>query len=314
MTPSTSRPPLLPDAQDDVERLWRSGQTIAVPVAAGADLSRVVPVAAWFAERLGRPIEVVTVVGTNGDITSAFSDLIRATERLSERSRRRLRGRLLISDEQTSTVLEACRDRLVVMETSASAVNHRQYVGSYASAIVGRSTAPVVVVGPGVDSSDKPDFDSMVVALGSPDGGSFLPLAQRLAKSLELELRALHVVEDPGSTVEQTLIEAADTSLLVMATRNRSVMKRLEEGSVSFSVVGAATKPVVLVGPHVGKLSPATPRIPVILPTSGTPDDAIAAVQSASGPFNEITYTPGPHSCSEQLSPRDPTSVWGFSP
>jgi len=273
---------------------------IVVPVANLRDPEQVTPTATWFARQLRRPMELVTVIGTDNSLDEAARALGAATDRLHGASGQPVSGRLIISDETAAAVVEACRDRLVVMETSASPFRDRHVVGSHAARILARSTQPVVMVGPAVDSVAEPAVDSITVALsGDSECLSSLPVARTLSAAMGLKIRNIHVLEptddhvmvdaagqarlwfpdrlhtsvpveiQTGSDIDAVLADVTETSLLVMGSHARCGLRRMAEGSAAFDVVEHARGPVVLIGPQRREL----PKVPPIA-------------------FSELTYTP----------------------
>lgn len=303
-------------------------EDLLVPLRDLNDADRVGSTVEYFSRKMSRPVEFLTVIDTETDLEATVRELGQIATRFQNQGmngqaepgeQREASARVVVSNNPAADFLVCCCHRLVCMPTSATPFANGRFVGSYASALLARSDQPAILVGPMVDGGEPVDFDDMILALsGDEQCLSLLPAARSLAEALGLPVRNVHVIEERDdqvvanaqgelrlwfpdalfSTVAIEPVAAEDVgsglaqysnrSLLAVATHARTGLARLAEGSRTFDAVGASTRPVVVVGPHIDALSVGTTG-----PRSVNEDGAFMPADfSESQIVREVTFDP----------------------
>lgn len=266
--------------------------TLVIPLRHAGQVGQVAGPAVAVADALGLSIEVLSVIGPDDDSTSHLHRLVDAALELSEASALACAVRVVVSDDVAETVIAECAGRLVCMATSASPHRDRHYVGSHAAALLAESTAPVLLIGPSVDT-DAEATEVVAAVSGQIESTSVIPYAARLSRTLDLPLATIHVhgpdtaaradagdhlriwfpgelhttleVESvAGADVAMALSARADTAIVSVMTHARRGLAWIAEGSISFDVVASARLPVLAVGPRIGSVVDKTTHSPTL--------------------------------------------------
>lgn len=269
------------------------GSRIVIPVRRSADVERLAPIAKKIATATELPVDLLTIVHPDDDLTEEFQAIATATNALSEEIGVTVRCRMLCSTRPVDDFLNACGENLTLMATAASPFKDGHYVGSFAASLLAHATTPVILVGPNVAVDAPLDWTEVVVAVASEiDSTAVLPYAHNLGLALDLDLCKVHIDTGSGNIymsrygkrmwfpdevhatigveaienadVSNTLIERSDGQLLAVRTHARSGLAWIADGSIAFDTVSKATGPIVAVGPNVGE----EPRATVIAPTT----------------------------------------------
>lgn len=168
--------------------------------------------------------------------------------------------RELLCGEPAEQITEAARGQaaeLIVMASHGRRDGKRWLLGSVAEGVVRRSTCPVLLLRPELESTD---FSRVLVPVdGSQPGFEVLQAVRRWLPP-QAEVRALHVggelefpVGVPGRVVEGEPVEVIlqqalhwPCQLLALSTHGRSGFRRLVLGSVAESVARRAHCAVML--------------------------------------------------------------------
>ncbi|MFT7476374.1 MAG: hypothetical protein ACI81L_003327 [Verrucomicrobiales bacterium] len=253
--------------------------SVRVPVLRPADVTFLAPIAMRFANLLDRSIEIVTIVSPEDDLRLEHDRFSAALSALEAQVGHPVAFRIIASDNIASALIEICRDRITVMATSASPFDETHYVGSFASALLAISEAPVILIGPNV--STNANFDPERVYVGrSRDVDDVASNAAAEAFAHHLDVPVATVTIDPKgivyeydydderidrpnevhasmkrqpidpSQVAKILADYAATGLLVVSTRATQNLERICGRSVAMDTIADASSPVVAVGPH----------------------------------------------------------------
>lgn len=254
---------------------------IVVPVRRPGDLERVGGAAALFASALDCSIEVVTVLHPSDDVAHDTTRFQRWVDDFAQTNGVRAFLDVVVDESEVAGVIERCSGKLVCMATSASPFDDDHYVGSIASELVARSTAPVILLGPEFTYVDALTVGRVVLAHGSGvDASASSAIARELARVFAVPIARLTidaekaVIHESDSTdperwfpdqvhaslrsspldhdaLVDVLLDRTHDGLLVVATRAKRGLAWICEGSVSFDVIARSTMPVVTVGPNV---------------------------------------------------------------
>lgn len=255
-----------------------SRDSITIPLSRADDLARVGGIAARFAETIGCPIEVLTIIDPDDDFAAEFRRIGRAVEALAVSIDRPVDLHLVAHENPLESVLSACRHRLVCMATAATPFRNEHYVGSFAAALLRESAAPVILVGPSVPDGRVP-FDKVVVAVSNEvDERAAVLAGHSLASALDVPLAKVFI--DPKGVIYETdyddladgladevhasmatgpldhaqicaeLVDRSESGVLVLATRAHQGLSWICEGSVAFDTIGRTRSPVVALGPR----------------------------------------------------------------
>jgi nucleotide-binding universal stress UspA family protein len=265
------------------EHLDETG-TITIPLRRPADLDRVGRVANVFATALARSIEVVTVIDPNDDLALEFARFSKSVELFAQREGVDVQLRVIAKDRAQEAVLETCRDRLVCMTTGASPFDDAHYVGSFAALLLSESTAPVILVGPGVDEEVELDADRVVLAISDDvDSSASQGVAHAFAVALDRPIGKIRVDAEKGiiyetdchdpaewfpehvhasmrsdviseDEISDVLLQRSEGGLLVLATRAHRGLAWICDGSVAFDAIAHTSLPIVVVGPKAGEV------------------------------------------------------------
>ncbi len=265
------------------EHLDETG-TITIPLRRPADLDRVGRVASVFATALARSIEVVTIIDPNDDFAQEFARFSKSVESFAQREGVDVSLQVIANDRAQDTVLETCRDRLVCMATGASPFDDAHYVGSFAALLLSESTAPVILVGPGVDSGVELEADRVVLAISDDiDSSASQGVAHVFAVALDRPIAKVRVDTKKGiiyetdchdplewfpehvhasmrsdaiseDEISDVLLQRSEGGLLVLATRAHRGLAWICDGSVAFEAIAHTSLPIVVVGPKAGEV------------------------------------------------------------
>ena len=232
-----------------------------------------------FAELFGRSIEVVTIISPEDDMRLEQDRFSVALSALEAKLGHPVAFRIIASDNIASAFIEICRNRITVMATSATPFDETHYVGSFASALLAVSEAPVILIGPNVPTDA--DLDPERVYVGrSRDVDDVASNAAAEAFAHHLDIPVATVTIDPkgivyeydyddaridrpnevhaamkrqpieSAEVAKILADYAATGLLVVSTRATQNLERICGRSVAMDTIADASSPVVAVGPH----------------------------------------------------------------
>ena len=229
--------------------------------------------AAWLAEALDAPLELVTVIDTD-DLPAlpprgaGIDPLVRdALPEIQEQvaedaARAELEAALsaLPHVEVTGSVLTGpappvirrrAIDRaaaLLVTGTSARRGLQRLLLGSVSGTLAAEAPCPVVVVPPGAALREPGPV--LVGDDHSPHGSRAVRHAEAVGARLRREVVCVHVEdEDPVHALARAAREQR-ACLVVVGTRGRGLVRSQIFGSVSTGLIAAAGRPVMLVSPH----------------------------------------------------------------
>jgi nucleotide-binding universal stress UspA family protein len=167
---------------------------VLVSLGRGDDESeRAVPTAVELATRLGRRLELLTVVddpdtvGVEEARLAAIAGGIDALE---------LEATVVVADDVADAILDkAASQALVCMATDASLMPHKGHFGSIAEEVVRRIGRPVMLVGPKADSDITTELGRVVIpADGSKRAEAILGAGAELAAALGLTVWVVAVV------------------------------------------------------------------------------------------------------------------------
>lgn len=253
--------------------------TIRVPVARPEEVSLIGPIAATFGEALDRTIEILSIVSPEDDLRLEQDRFRGVVSDLEAQLGYPVGFRLVVSDDRASAFVELCKDRLTAMLTSASPFDQTHYVGSFASALLAVSEAPVILVGPAV--AEGTSFEPQRVFVGRScdvDDTAATHAAEIFARQLELRVATVtidpkgivyehdyndehidrpdevHAKMRPGpidkEEIADILVDQASAGLLVLTTRAHQQLARICGGSVAMDTIARATSPIVVLGPE----------------------------------------------------------------
>lgn len=280
-------------------------QPLIVPVKRLADLERVGAVAARIADAFDASIDIVSIVCEGDDVVDEFDRFAHAVESFGQRSSRRARLRLFVSETVPETFVAACASSVTCMATGASPFKQGHYVGSFAASLLASCTAPVVLVGPAVAAAPQ-EYTSVIATISDdPASSHVLPAAREFATMLGLPMARVRVdtegstvytdrYEDPDDRlasslhaalgvdpvpeeqIDETILGRSSGAILAVATRARQGLAWIAEGSVAFDLVNESDSPVLAVGPKLGGRteSPHTSVGDSLTLSSNDPNDA----------------------------------------
>lgn len=252
--------------------------SIRVPVSRPEDVALIGPIAAWLARVLDRSIEVLTIISPEDEPRLEQDRYAGVIADLEAQTGLSVSFRLTTSDDIATAFVELCRNRLTVMLTSASPFDETHFVGSFASALLATSEAPVVLAGPHVPLGVTLDPARIYVGrTREPDDLAATTVAEELAGQLGIPVATITI--DPKGVVYEhnyddehldrpdqvhatmrsgpisdheiadLLAERAVDGLLVLTTRANQNLARICGGSVAMDTIANSTSPVVVLGP-----------------------------------------------------------------
>jgi nucleotide-binding universal stress UspA family protein len=252
-----------PELRDDVPTAKPAA--IVVPVDPFRPLTMAVSVAAVLARQACLGLDIVTAPPywlPHADLTSCV-DKARAADAPW------VGGEVLAATGDPATaIVDRVRDHgapMVCMATRDRSPLGEVVLGSVSAGVVRCSPVPVLLVGPQVERFG-PRVERIVACLdGSEIAARALPVAAGLAAQIAAELVRLRVVarheaavfpapvqvevvydDSPARALARHGGDRGDT-IIAMATRNRSAIRRLVLGSVSRAVAHQAACPVLVV-------------------------------------------------------------------
>lgn len=253
---------------------------IVIPLRRPADLPRVGEVARMFAEALGRPIEILTILHPNDDLSLESARFQASVDEFSQAIGQPVALSLEQDEAPIRCFLDHCRDRWVCMATGASPFDDAHYVGSFAAALLAETTAPVILVGPRVEADTLQSIERVVLGLSSEvDASVSQAVAHDVAIAFGCPIAKVRVDGAKGIVYESdchdpkewfpeevhatlraeavapedvchVLVERSTDAVLVMATRAHRGLAWICEGSVAFGAISHTKMPVVAVGPN----------------------------------------------------------------
>ena len=253
---------------------------ITIPLRRPADLRRVGMVADLFASALHRTIEVITIVDPQDDLRLEFERFSRAVEDFAAVVGRDVKLRVVADEAPLKGFLDMCLNRFVCMATAASPFDDAHYVGSFAAALLAKTSAPVVLVGPSVPDVSPPPIERVVLGVSNDvDSSVSLELAHTVATGFGCPMAKVRIDTEHGviyesdsrdprewfpeevhatmraEPIEQddisaVLVERSAHSILVFSTRAHQGLTWICEGSVAFGAISLTSMPIVAVGPN----------------------------------------------------------------
>lgn len=215
--------------------------------------------AMWLASRLGAAVELVTV--TSGDDLSERASLIAATMA----GRPVTTQRVIVGDDPVDELSAAisCGDGVLGCMATRARSRTAPLLGSTASAVLERTWAPLVLVGPRAGGARHAGPIVAVVA-GDPTDDDLLAVAAAWAEALGRPVLLVAVPEPGGAgahprgeavldaiTVPDdglvALLERLGPSLVVVGHRAHHALHRVVAGDRTAGIVRVAPAPVLVV-------------------------------------------------------------------
>ena len=239
----------------------RSGvRTVVVPVDGSDESVRAVPLGSRLADALGSELVVLSVIS---DFRSEAPGLVEHLRRQLDDLPAAVERRIVQSRTVATTLAEESAGGLVCIATTGEPFDDEGFRHTVTDQLIASATSPVVVLGP--RCPDDAPIDRIVVAVDpAHQQAGLLYWSTRLGYDLGVPVESVHVAADgkeagpnvrvltpePGQSVADCLIAAADGALLAMGSHGRTGFRRLIEGSVGAAVIPHAPLPVLLLGPH----------------------------------------------------------------
>ncbi len=256
---------------------------VVVPLTADVESERALPAAMTLAKALDAEIRLVSAAPLPDDVPDTEASLGRVAEKVRADGLA-VSVAVEVDDDPVGVICAHCSPGdLVVMATSSSVYAGDHYVGSVAEALARKIDRPVVLVGPACDHDAALEVDRVVMALDDSDRArAAIPEAAEWARFLRVTLWLVTVV--PAATpddqrsrtfaalqavghrmrscsldVEWDVVadddiaaaiadRAGPRALTVVASRTRTGLDRIAEGSVASDLTRLANRPVVMVG------------------------------------------------------------------